>query len=114
MGIYRSAPSLPFGSIVITLTTGSLTTYILEKWNPRSPVARFERQDNLSQPNGFVQVDQAKTTQCIAQLATVDTPAPVGGDEFVVDGVTYVVGEVEAPKEQGDMWKVNFDAREKV
>lgn len=114
MGIYRSNPQIGFGSIIITMLTGAAQTYILENWDPRTPVAKIERQNNLSQPNGFVQVTQAKVTQCIAQLSTGSQLPPVDGDEFVVDGVTYVVGEVGQPKVQGEIWKVNFEAREKV
>lgn len=114
--IYKTSAGIGFGSITITPTTGPGlgVTYILESWTPVAPVEVADRKDNLNRPNGFVQVEQGATAQAVAQLAAANTPVMTPGDEFVVDGKTYVTGEVTAPKEQNGIWKFSFPAREKI
>jgi len=114
--IFKTSAGIGFGSITIIPTTGAGAglVYILESWTPTAPVEQADRKDHLNRPNGFVQVEQGATAQATAQLATAATPVLSPGDEFVVDGKTYVVGEVTAPKEQNGIWKFTFPAREKV
>lgn len=116
--VYKSNSALGWGSIVISILTSTgpdvTTTYICESWTPVAPVEIAERKNQLNEPNGFVQVDQARTVSVVAQLATATTPVPARGAEFTVDTIVYVVGEVTTPKEQGGIWKFSFNAREKI
>lgn len=111
MAVYKSSSTLPFGSSILTIAN---VTYIAERLSVRSPVETFERRDAEGSPNGFVQVDQARTLTATLQLATSTTATPARGAEFTHDSVTYVVGETEEPQEFNDLTKVNINAREKV
>lgn len=112
MSLHRSNVAIGYGSITVTFLTGTLQTYILENWEPKFPVTTIDRKDNLSQPNGFVQVDDVRTASATFQLATASQAVPAPGDRFIVDAIEYVVGEVSMPKTQGSIWKGTFQARE--
>ena len=112
--LHRSNPAIGYGSITVTFLTGTLQTYILENWDPTFPVTQLTRMNHLNQPNGFVQIDQARTANATFQLATSAQPVPSPGDRFIVDAVEYVVGEVSTPKAQGEIHKGTFQCRENI
>jgi hypothetical protein len=112
--LHRSNTAIGYGSITVTFLTGTFQTYILEDWDPKFPVTQMDRKDNLSRPNGFVQVDDARSGNAVFQLSTGAQPVPIPGDRFIVDAVEYVVGEVNNPKKQGEIWKGSFQFRENV
>lgn len=114
--ITKSNAAIGFGSPSITFTTGAAAglTFITESNPTENPVELIERKDGQNKPNGFVMVEGAATKQVTAQLSSSAVPYPQSGDEFVEDSVTYVVGQMTKPKEQGGIWKFSFQAREKI
>lgn len=119
---YSTSANLPFGAGTLTPTTGNYvnTTYVLENFEVREPVAVIERQNANGGPNGAVAFQEARTATGTLQLATTNAADtfPEVCAEFVrsVRGtnVTFFFNSISAPEEIRGFKKATFEAREKV
>lgn len=122
MALPYSTATLPWGSFVLTTTSGNAngTAYIAQDFEVTEPAQLTERTTELGAPNGAFLTESARTGRGTLQLAATTTVAPDRGDEFIRSlrpngaNVTFFFTEVSLPRSARDFHVVNVTFREKV
>lgn len=122
MALPYSTATLPWGSFVLTTTSGNAngTSYIVQSWEVTETGTLLERTTELGAPNGAVLIENARTGRCTLQLASTSTVAPDRGDEFALtlrantSNVSFFFTEVSLPRETNAFHMVNASFRQKI
>ncbi len=122
---YLSFAGAPFGSILLTFTTGNANgvAFIAEESDPVEPTAQTTRTTELGAPNGWVGFQERRTFRGKLQVATNITNYPDRGDEFILSrrttntnsiNVTMALIEIGQPQRPRDFWTLDVQGLEKV